>query len=302
MRLSSLLSTAALAALLASTPFVTTPAFAAETKGAEAEDYIILRVNGEAVSRSRVLSIWNSLFPEGKSPDFDSFDDKVRMNVLRGIVSEQLVYGAAKKSGIENSPEVTEKLAKLKEKLVMQAYLERKAAAKVTAEDVRKAYDEQVAAIKGKEEIKARHILVDSKEKAEEIVEKLEDDEKFEDLAKKESLDKGSGARGGDLGWFPEGRMVQEFSKAAFALDKGEISKPVKTNFGWHVIQVEDRRTIKAPPFDEVKEALQKDLKAKALNDHVNELLQGAKVQYFAPDGTEKPFSKDLPDGPAKGE
>lgn len=300
MRLHTLLSSVALASLLAFTPVLHTDAFAEEQKTAEKEDYIILRVNDEAVSRSRVLSIWQNLFPEGKAPDFDSFDDKVRMNVLRGIVSEQLVFEAAKKSGIENSPEVAEKLAKLKEKLIMQAFLEKKAAAKVSDKEIRALYDEQVSKLKGKEEIKARHILVDSDEKAKEIIEKLDDDAKFEELAQKESLDKASGTRGGDLGWFTEDRMVADFSKAAFALDKGDISKPVKTNFGWHIIEVEDRRPVKAPAFTEVKDAIAKDLKAKALNEYVGELLQGAKVQYFAPDGTEKPFSKELPADQAK--
>jgi peptidyl-prolyl cis-trans isomerase C len=300
MRLHTLLSTAALAALLAFVPVVHKDAFAEEKKTAEKEDYIILRVNNEAVSRSRVLNIWHNLFPDGKAPDFDSFDDKVRMNVLRGIVSEQLVFEAAKKSGIENSPEMAEKLSKLKEKLIMQAFLEKKADAKVSDKEIRKIYDEQVAKLKGKDEIKARHILVDSDEKAKDVIDRIEDGAKFEEIAQKESLDKASGARGGDLGWFTEDRMVQDFSKAAFKLSKGDLSKPVKTSFGWHIIEVEDRRPVKAPAFEDVKDAIAKDLKAKALNEYVGELLQGAKVQYFAPDGTEKPFSKELPADQAK--
>ena len=272
------------------------PAFAEEAKSeAQKSDYIILRVNGEAVSRSRVLAIWHDLFPEGKAPDFDNFDEQVRMNVLRGIVSEQLVYEAARKSGLESSPEVAEKLAKLKEKLVTQAFLDQKASSSVSDSEIRKVYEEKIKEYKDKEEIKARHILVDSEDKAEKIAEEIEDGDKFEDVAKKESMDKGTGAKGGDLGWFTEERMVPEFSKAAFELDKGEVSDPVKTSFGWHIIEVQDRRPVEVPEYDEVKDSIAQELKGKALKTYVSNLLKDAKVQYFAPDGAEKPFSKDMP-------
>lgn len=273
------------------------PAFSQEapTKAADKDDYIVLRIDGEAVSRSRVQAIWQDLFPAGKAPDFDSFDDKVRMNVLRGIVSEQLVYNEAKKSGLESSAEVAEKLAKLKEKLVTQAFLDQKATAKVSESEIRKVYEEKSKEFKGKDEIKARHILVDDEAKAKEIAKSIASGEKFEDIAKKESLDKASGARGGDLGWFTDERMVPDFSKAAFKLKKGEISKPIKTTFGWHIIQVEDRRPVKVPAYEDVKESIAQDLKGKALKTYISELLKGANVQYFAADGTEKPFSKDMP-------
>lgn len=291
MRTFSLLAATALTLLTLSAP-----AFAEEAKGDAAKnDYIMLRVNGEAVPRSRVLAIWHDLFPDGKAPDFDSFDEQVRMNVLRGIVSEQLVYEQAKKSGLEESPEVAEKLAKLKEKLVTQAFLEQKASSEVSDGDIRKVYDEQVKQFKGKEEIKARHILVDTEEKAEKIAEEIEDGKKFEEIAKKESIDKGTGAKGGDLGWFTEERMVPEFSEAAFKLDAGETSDPVKTSFGWHIIQVQERRPVEVPAYEDVKDSIAQDLKGKALKTFVSDLLKGAKVQYFAPDGTEKPFSKDMP-------
>jgi peptidyl-prolyl cis-trans isomerase C len=295
MRLISLLSSAAFVALAAAAPlYAEEPAKPAAKEEAK-DDYIMLRVNGEAVPRSRVLAIWHDLFPDGKAPAFDSFDEKVRMNVLRGIVSEQLVYEEAKKSGVENSPEVAEKLAKLKEKLVTQAFLEQKADARVSDAEIRKIYDQKVAELKGKEEIKARHILVDSEDKAEDIAEKIRKGAKFEDIAKKESLDKGTGVKGGDLGWFTEEQMVPEFSKAAFKLKKDAISDPVKSSFGWHIIQVQDRRKVEVPPYEQVKGNFAQELKAKALKDYVGELLQGAKVQYFAPDGSEKPFSKELP-------
>lgn len=295
MRLLSLLSTAAFVALTVATPLQAETRAKSSSKEEIKDDYIMLRVNGETVSRSRVLAIWHDLFPDGKAPDFDSFDEKVRMNVLRGIVSEQLVHNEARKSGVENSPEVTEKLAKLKEKLVTQAFLEKKADTRVSDAEIRKMYEKKTAELKDKEEIKARHILVEDEDKADEIAKELRKGGKFEVIAKKESLDKGTGTKGGDLGWFTEEQMVPEFSKAAFKLKKSAISDPVKSSFGWHIIQVQDRRKVEAPPYEEVKENLAQELKAKALKDYVGELLQGAKVQYFAPDGSEKPFSKALP-------
>ncbi|MBY0355000.1 MAG: peptidylprolyl isomerase [Rickettsiales bacterium] len=264
-------------------------------KAGSKEDYILLRVNGESISRSRVLTIWKDLFPEGKAPDFDSFDEQVRMNVLRGIVSEQLVAAEAKKSGVETSSEVTQKLAKLKEKLITQAFLDQKASTKVNEQEIRTIYDKKALELKGQEEINARHILVDSEDKAIDIADEIDDGAKFEDVAKKESLDKGTGIKGGDLGWFTEERMVPEFSTAAFKLKAGELSKPVKTSFGWHIIQVQERRPVQVPPFEQVKDSIAQELKSKALKSYINELLGSAKVEYFAPDGSQKTFNKDAP-------
>ena len=121
---------------------------------------------------------------------------------------------------------------------------------------MKKAYDTEAAKIAQTERVRARHILVNSEQEAKQIIERLNKGEKFEDLAKQYSLD-GSKEYGGDLGYFSAGEMVPEFSKAAFALQPGELSPPVKTDFGWHVIKLEDRKKGGAQPLIRSRSAIE---------------------------------------------
>jgi peptidyl-prolyl cis-trans isomerase C len=139
------------------------------------------------------------------------------------------------------------------------AILAQKIGPQVTEEEIRKVYDDEAKKVTETERIRARHILVASEKEAIAISEKLQAGEKFEDLAKQYSLD-GSKDYGGDLGYFTAPEMVPEFSKAAFALKKGEVSKPVKTDFGWHIIRMEDRKMGAAQPYDQVKAAIRNAL------------------------------------------
>ena len=123
-----------------------------------------------------------------------------------------------------------------------------------------------------KPEINARHILVEDEKTAKEVIAKLDKGEKFEDLAKKYSSDPGSAEKGGDLGWFGTGQMVPEFEEAAYALKKDEISKPVKTEHGYHVIQLIDKK--EKEPYDKVKSDLEYDLKVEKIEqDKVQDIL-----------------------------
>ena len=135
------------------------------------------------------------------------------------------------------------------------------------------------------DQVKARHILLDSEQKALQIIKKLQDGEEFSKLASEHSTGP-SAASGGDLGWFGEGQMVPEFSKAAFALNPGDIvTQPVKTQFGWHVIMVEDRKIAAPPSFEEAKEQLASDMSQKLLKQMIEELRSRAKIIRFQVDG-----------------
>lgn len=266
---------------------LSTASFAEEVK-----DYKILEVNGQPIEKSRVIKIWESLFPEGKAQPFDTFDEKVKMNVLRGIVSEEVIYNAAMKSGIESTPEVKEKLDAIKKRIVTQAFLDREVANRITDEELKKAYDEKVKQYSGKREIKASHILVSTEDKARDLVKQIKGGKEFDTLAKDASEDKATAASGGDLGYFTEDRMVPEFSKAAFALKKGQISDPVKTDFGWHVIKIVDERPVKVPSFDEVKESLKEEQKEKAFKEYIDQLVDSSDVKYFDAEGKPLEFSR----------
>jgi peptidyl-prolyl cis-trans isomerase C len=262
-------------------------------------DSVVLKIDGKDIKSSEVETIWNGMFPEGQAPQFSEMKENTRTNVLRGVVSEHLINKEAMVSGIEKSPEVQKQLNELKTKIVAQAFLEKKADEFATEPRLKEAYAKLADELKGQEEVHARHILVSDEAKPKELVKKLNDGGNFEALAKELSKDKASGAAGGDLGYFTEDRMVPAFSKAAFALKKGEISSPVQTGFGWHVIKVEDRRPVAAPAYDEVKEDLEAQVKGEAIQNYINDLIDTSDVTYFDSTGAEKEFTR-TPDSTVK--
>jgi peptidyl-prolyl cis-trans isomerase C len=300
------------AALLVATALVSLPVMA-EEKPAEApapaasapaettKEYTILKVGSEEIKLSDVLDIWKGLFPGGAAPDFTTFDENIRQNVLRGLVSERLIYQEAMKAGFDKNEEVKKRIEQMQKQLVMQGFIEDKAKALVTDAQLKAAYAEKEKANKASpvEEVSARHILVEKEEDAKAIADELKKGGDFDKIAKEKSTDKGSGARGGDLGWFTKDKMVPEFADAAFKLKKGEISAPVKSAFGWHVIKLEDRRAVKMANFDEMKEELRAELTNKAVQNYVEGLLKAADIKYFSADGKELPFSRSL--APAAG-
>lgn len=264
----------------------------AATAAYAASDYVILEVGDREIKKSEVDTLWSGLFPAGQVPAFDKMEEPIKQNVLRGIVSEHLLYDEALKMKIDQDEAVKRNLDEAKRKLVVRAFMEKKMDQVVSEADVKAEYDKEVAAMKGKEEVRARHILVDSEDKAKELKKKIDGGAAFDKLASENSTDPGSKAKGGDLGYFTEDKMVAEFGKAAFALKKGEVSDVVKSPFGWHIIKLEDRRKVKAPTFTESKEALKSKLAEQRLNDYVNKLVDSTGVKYFDASGKEKDLTK----------
>lgn len=265
---------------------------AADAKSATPKDYTIINLDGEDIKYSDVMDVWKGLFQGGTVPDFNSFDENIRQNVLRGLVSEHLLYKEAVKNGVDNSEDIKKRLESLKKQLVIQTYIETKSKALVTDDQIKALYDGKVAAAKGQEELKARHILVASEAEAKKISADLKKGGDFEKVAKEKSTDKGSGVNGGDLGWFSKEKMVPEFFEAANKLKKGEVSAPVKSSFGWHVIKLEDRRPVKVPPLEDSKDALRSELSNKAIQSYVEDLLKNSTVKYYDENGKEKDFAK----------
>ncbi|MCI5049832.1 MAG: peptidylprolyl isomerase [Rickettsiales bacterium] len=257
-----------------------------------ASDYVILEVGDKKIKKSEVESIWSGLFPQGAAPQFEKIEEPIRQNILRGVVSEYLLYDEAKEKGILDDAEVKAKVDEATRKIAVRSYIEHKTEKMISEKDIKAAYDDLVKENKNKEEVRARHILVDEESKAKAIKKKLDDGKDFEKLAAEESRDKGSRAQGGDLGFFAEGVMVKEFSDVAFKLKKGEISDPVKSSFGWHVIKLEDRRKVKTPEYAKIKDELRANLVEKRLNDYVNRLVDQTNVKYFSANGKEKDFTK----------
>lgn len=259
------------------------------------DDYVILQLGEQKIKKSEVEQIWMSLFPGNKVPDFDTVEEPIRQNVLRGALSEYLLYDEAQQIGLQDDATVKAQLEQAKRKLMVRAFINHKTDKLVSDKDVKAKYDQLVKESRGKKEIKARHILVEDEKTAKEVAEKLEDGAKFEELAAEYSNDPGSKNRGGDLGYFGEGAMVEAFEKVAYSLDEGEVSDPVETNFGWHIIELEDKRDVKVPSFTQIKDNLRKQLAEERLNDYINDLIDQTDVKYFGPKGKEKELTK-VPD------
>ena len=276
------------AAVLAALLSFATPAFAAD-------DYVVMKVNNQEVTMAQVQHLWEGLFPAGQAPAFDSVKPEMRDKVLRGMMAEKLLYGEAVKAGLDKSDKVAAQLEDIKKKLIVRTLLDSKTTDTITDDDLKKEYEHLVDSAKDEKEVRARHILLPSEAEAKEAKKKIEGGKSFEDVAREYSKDSGSAKQGGDLGYFTKDKMVKEFADAAFALKKGEVSAPVKSAFGWHIIKLEDSRKVNPPAFAEVKEELRGKLQEKKLNDFVASLVKAADVKLLDAKGKELPFSKNIP-------
>jgi len=243
------------------------------------EDKVVAVVNGHEIKTSEVEMAAEDIL--GQLPDLPP---KLRYPfIVEYLVERHLLAQAAVKEGIAESEEYKRRLALYQAKALRDAYFAQVITPTVTEDEMKKAYEDEASKIVQTERVRARHILVNSEQEAKDILVKLNKGEKFEDVAKKYSLD-GSKDYGGDLGYFSEGEMVPEFSKAAFALQPGQISQPVKTDFGWHIIRVDDRKKGAAQPYDQVKTALKNILLRKKTQERIIALRKASKVELKDPD------------------
>jgi peptidyl-prolyl cis-trans isomerase C len=252
---------------------------------ASTSDPVIARVNGVditqgdlALAEEDVGSEMQAVSPEAKREQLISY--------LADII---MVTQAADKKNLADNPDFKRRLAFLRNKLLMGYELQQEAKTAVTDEALHQTYDEAVKSMAGQEEVRARHILVESEDEAKALLEQLKNGADFATLAKEKSKDPGA-AEGGDLGYFTKDQMVPEFADVAFKMYPGQLSNPVKTQFGWHVIKVEDRRTKQPPEFDKVKDQIEAFLARKAQTDFITKLRQSAKV-----DRLDKPAEQNKP-------
>jgi len=249
---------------------------------------VVARVNGEDVTRVDVFRFIQMM--PGNLQQLPP--SAIYPLAVDQVINTRVVEKKADTAGLENDPEVKKQLDMAKEQIIRGVFVQRELEKQISDADVKKAYDEFVANTPDVEEVKARHILVDSEALAKEIITKLEGGEDFAKLARENSKDPGNKDEGGDLGWFTQQQMVPEFGDAAFALAKGEMSKtPVKTQFGYHIIKVEDKRTQPKPSFEEMKQSLRTDLSRQRLESMVQEWRKEAKVERFDVNGNPIPVS-----------
>ncbi|HWX69905.1 MAG TPA: peptidylprolyl isomerase [Steroidobacteraceae bacterium] len=260
----------------------------------------VATVNGAPITRN-FYDFYIKGITGGKSPA--DLTAEQRSLALDNLVRAQLVAEQAVKEGIDKSGDAAYMLQLARLNVLEQAMQERYLKDRQPSEqELRAEYEAQLAAMP-KTEYHARHILVATEPFAQKIIDRLDKGEKFDALAKAESMDS-SKNNGGDLGWFTAGRMVPEFAGAVIALKPGEYThKPVQTQYGWHVIQLLETREVTPPPFDQVRQRLVQVVQAKKFKQYTDELLRNAKVEKFldkttgapAAGGTAAPAAPNAP-------
>jgi peptidyl-prolyl cis-trans isomerase C len=241
---------------------------------ARAEDKVLAKVNGQEIRQSDVALAEEELGPSLAQMDPSTKDD----NVLSFLIDMKIVSKAAEDKKIQDGEEFKKRLAFTRNRLLMDSLLASEGKAATNDEAMKKVYEEASKQITGEEEVHARHILVETEDDAKAVKAELDKGADFAELAKKKSKDPGA-SDGGDLGFFTKDQMVPEFSQAAFSLEPGKISDPIKSQFGWHIIKVEEKRKRKAPDFEQVKSQIETYVTRKAQADYVGKLRDAAKVE-----------------------
>jgi peptidyl-prolyl cis-trans isomerase C len=258
---------------------------------ARAEDAnpVLAKVNGTEIRQSDLM-----LAEEELGPSLAQMDPATKKeNVLAFLIDMKIVAKAAEDKKVENNEEFKKRLAFTRNRLLMDSLLATEGKAATTDEAMKKVYEDASKQIAGEQEVHARHILVESEDEAKAVAEELKKGADFAELAKKKSKDPGA-SDGGDLGFFTKDQMVPEFSAVAFTLEPGKISDPVKSQFGWHVIKVEEKRNRKAPEFEQVKSQIETYVTRKAQAEYVAKLREAAKIERMdkPADTAAKPDSK----------
>lgn len=244
---------------------------AAQAK-AEGKDGVAAVVNGKNITVAEIKDAYNMNPAIKAKVPFNEFYEKT----LDVFVDGELVYQAAVADKVTETPEYQKQLKAAKEELARKVYLEKKVDKMVSDDQLKKVYADYKKSFKAEKEVKAKHILVDSEAKAKEVIGKLNKGGNFDKLAKEYSKEPA------DLGYFPKEAMVPEFANAAFALKKGQYTKaPVKTQFGYHVIKVEDIRDAKPQPYEKIKPQLKGMMAQGAMGKVFEDINKNAKVTKY---------------------
>ena len=269
-----------------------------------ADDPVVAKVNGTEIHQSDLAVAEEEA---GQLPPMSA--DAKKDYLVQFMTDMILVSKAAEDKKIGDTPEFKAKLTFARKKLLMESVLQQTAKTAMTDAAMHKVYDDAVKTMAGEEEVHARHILIraaagddkaskEAEDKIKAIIARLKKGEDFAKVASETTEDPSGKATGGDLGYFTKEQMVPEFADVAFKLDKGQISEPVHTQFGWHVIKVEDKRKKPAPSFDEVKPQIEQYVTRKAQADLVTKLRAEAKIEKMYTVAT--PAAPAAPAAPAE--
>jgi peptidyl-prolyl cis-trans isomerase C len=246
------------------------------TASAEDSDPVLARANGVDIRQSDL-----ALAEEDIGSAMPQMGPDQKRDYLITYLADVIILAqAADQHQLANRDDVKQRIEFERHKALMEALLQDAGKAAMTDDAMHKVYDEAIKQTPNEEEVRARHILVATEGEAKDIEAQLKNGADFAAVAKEKSKDPGA-AEGGELGWFTKDQMVPEFAEAAFKLDKGQISDPIKTQFGWHIVQVEDKRIKPTPTYDQVKGQLQNYIARRAQAELVDNLRKSATIERF---------------------
>lgn len=256
-----------------------------------AADPVVGRVEGTEIRRSEVIAVMEGLPEQYRSlPPVYLFD-----LVLSQMIDRKLIVTAADKAKLGDDPLVKKRVEEARERALQEIFVSREVEKGLTEDKLRERYKKMIAENPGDEEIRARHILVQDEAEAKGLIAELKKGKDFAELAKSKSSGPSANA-GGDLGFFKKEDMVPEFTEAAFALKTGAYTEaPVKSQFGWHVIKLEERRKAAPPEYEASKDELRQQVARESINEIVTKLRAGAKVEQFDMDGNPRPEQPKKP-------
>ena len=248
--------------------------------GAGAQERAIAKVNGKTITDTDM-----KLAEAEIGNDLGSLPEATKRRVLAEfLIENQLFADAAEDQRLGAGQGFDERIQYWRRRALRDAYFDKSVRETISDADARKHYASQVSGLKPEEEVRARHILVESKDKAREIFEKIAHGSDFARLARENSKDPGSKDQGGELGFFKRGQMVPQFEEAAFRLKKGEVGEPFESQFGWHVVRVDDRRQSAAPPFETVKDRVVASMIHQKAQQIATDLRRKARIEYIDPE------------------
>jgi len=239
----------------------------------------VASVDGFVVYEGDLADRLNSLSPNGEIKLEEMPENVLKAMVLEVVVNHK-IDSETKRLNYENDPDIKASVENYKKGLMREKYLNDKVYANITEENVLDEYNRLVGGLRNKEERKIKHILVESEDEVERVRRNVLRTGNFEKIAKEKSIDTVSAENGGDIGYVLKEELVPEFGDVAFILKVGEISKPVKTQYGWHIIKVEDARSAQFLPFGEVRDSIEQKLQRQAIEDYLLSLTKDSKIDY----------------------
>jgi peptidyl-prolyl cis-trans isomerase C len=259
-----------------------TPAFAQQKTAAAGDDPIVARINGTVLHRSDLELALRGAPPEIQQQPFD----KIYPQLLNSLVNAELLAQAGRKAKVDQNAQIKAQMAAADNEIVADAYVASLARTQVSEAKLRQAYDQYAKQAPQTEEVHARHILVKTEQEAKDLIAQLDKGADFATLAKEKTIDPPGKTDGGDLGYFTKGDMLPDISAAAFALKPGEYTKtPIHTQYGWHIVKVEDRRPGKAGTYEQVAPEIAQQMTQQIVAAKLQELRGQGKIEVFGPDG-----------------